>query len=1431
MKQILFLSLLFVAANAKIAVIDIVESRQLLSGTLYPSELGYASASALGCVVKNFDGTIKAGTGVGSCPVGSACIDGAVPVCKTLTKVVHQGAGGYDFEAENVINAPTQVDWLSFSDDKTDAAATEGKSNKFLLYRAYLKNINENKYDACHVSVGGVMVDAVVAASGQSPGVLTGGTYDATNQGAKDKNFLSSAGQVGCEFRLKNNGYLGLVSLNVTFTKVSTQMDIGEKPFDSIEAHVRYVPAADDSEWHNPVSTAHKVVTLFPDHLISAMTDKYKSVLHSKVGSVFLFEVGSGYADGYDSSAATALKGTVKLPVKATFFDKRYLIVDQSGVESLKSGVGNGEMRKEGMDIHFDFANFYDSSKNSFTNDQINMNPVDTFSSYVATGVPGVAQYKLEHTYTLTYGGYDANEMPHFSKEYLSCPLCAARVVFKAFHDDNAYSVGTAIERRDYLLRYHVPIVTTNLPTAGNSILLDDVDVDVISSGDGYSKDASGNSISLRLPTSLDPQYPDGHVLGEFFTVKKAAAQTVYASLTAEYTIIDSRLVASTTSGGTAPSVVNCGAGYGKGPLYKLGSDIVSKAQEIFDRDCRIKISSVSFGADSVLTYTNGASVSVATILQTDDRQIMSGSTELSILRRKTDTAARNSGPQVSFDVSKITGTNTAIAFTIKGSNSMLGYGNDGVACTQQQVCATSNLKSVGGVCVDCKTPNTCTDATNGENVCGAGGGDQCATHADYVATGKRCRGVLETGENILTTNTADGVSTEKTIRSSSDCFLYMDVELVDNAAQFASYGLRLPCVRTTAQLEDALNLTYAFSTSYSLSRDLVSAEIDYAKPSGMHLRIKNAGFGSCAKNGSNFDELKAPTTCVDVSGAAQVALSTGFIDDGAGNIDLAEDKLVDLAALKTCDTLPQAVATSADGNSYVMEHYLGLVYARDYLSGGRTVSRTYCQDQKFVTTIRRDASASVTVATLVSPTLSRSVMVSGLNWVKCEPINGILDQNCKGSASCFKYRIDLDVTEKSGDAAWGNATLSSAFLPAVGGKNTDSMSIIEALASQTHKNYLSLESACGPIDSCDSSSHYSGVADGTDQDIVLRGANGGVDVDTAVNIQTKFEECPLEEASVDLGGKLRIGMGLLCSDEAGVYGADNDGGNGAKSTAASEVSISGSGGETNRKRCASALATSNVKVDAAVYLDGLNSANLTKANTAGWHFKNIDFTIERYERDLLGNKDASKRISSDLIMEMRHDGSAYTCTRKTKILFGLPNEFDDTVLLCPTGTIVESDISKMEFDLQPLQAANMDVFEVKVDAVMRNTNLDSRRLRGVLQLKLQADGSVEASSGAFEVLPASKDISDSDLIKDPTKTEDKTHNEVHNIGDEVHNNGDSLIIIMVCALIVAAIAVGVIILRCACAKDDKRLEAAVGLQAEHEKPESRSTRFSNLRY
>jgi len=400
------------------------------------------------------------------------------------------------------------------------------------------------------------------------------------------------------------------------------------------------------------------------------------------------------------------------------------------------------------------------------------------------------------------------------------------------------------------------------------------------------------------------------------------------------------------------------------------------------------------------------------------------------------------------------------------------------------------------------------------------------------------------------------------------------------------------------------------------------------------------------------------------------------------------------------------------------------------------------------------------------------------------------------------------------------------------------------SLTPSNNDNVWALESVCGPIASCDSNSpHYNTLTAGTEQDLVLRGSFKGVDVDTDVNVQTKFEECPLESSTSQLGGILKLGLGMRCaaSDGAGGHtnsGAANDGGDGATLTIDSDVTLAG----VVQKDCRESLATSKAVINAAIYLDNKNTAGAAAAS--GWSFKNIDYKINRFETDLTGNKDPAKEISSDLLQEIRLDNTGagtYECTMKAGGVTGLPNGFDPTILQC-AGTSTDSgltssgataaQVSKLEFDLQPLQSANMDVFEIEVIAVLRNAALETRRLRHTYTLR--ADGSVDESSSGFQVLPASKEISDND--KGGNNEAGETH-------DMVHGINTVMIIVLSLSGLMVLVLIGVygpkLYRKCCGRAPEDGLNAEFPAEpnsdgfseADRLVGSGRSTRFSNLRY
>ena len=141
-------------------------------------------------------------------------------------------------------------------------------------------------------------------------------------------------------------------------------------------------------------------------------------------------------------------------------------------------------------------------------------------------------------------------------------------------------------------MRYHTTIDVTKLPSSSNTISLDDIDVQAVSGVFGHTTNG-GSNVALRLPTVDDPQFPNGHALGEFFTVVKAAQKTVYASLTASFDIIGAVwLLKNQMVRILSPLSSRVYIG-GSGSLYQLSGDIVATAQTIFDSGCELRFQKI----------------------------------------------------------------------------------------------------------------------------------------------------------------------------------------------------------------------------------------------------------------------------------------------------------------------------------------------------------------------------------------------------------------------------------------------------------------------------------------------------------------------------------------------------------------------------------------------------------------------------------------------------------------------------------------------------------------------------------------------------------------------------------------------------------------------------------------------------------------------
>ena len=203
--------------------------------------------------------------------------------------------------------------------------------------------------------------------------------------------------QYSCKFFLANNMYLGETNIIATFHKVPSTVGTGLK-FNSIKVPIGFAPGPDDYDYQT--ATNKHVIDggkgglqnkFFRDVAVS-----YQSHCEHSGGYIApKIEVVSGdsttWQDGTESNCrrlnnaaqvahewyecTTSNKkqgctfadvGTVNLRLSATYLDPRYKVVSQAGVERLDKRIGNFLFVKSGMELHQDYRNFNDPSKDSF---------------------------------------------------------------------------------------------------------------------------------------------------------------------------------------------------------------------------------------------------------------------------------------------------------------------------------------------------------------------------------------------------------------------------------------------------------------------------------------------------------------------------------------------------------------------------------------------------------------------------------------------------------------------------------------------------------------------------------------------------------------------------------------------------------------------------------------------------------------------------------------------------------------------------------------------------------------------------------------------------------------------------------------------------------------------------------------------------------
>jgi len=1203
------------------------------------------------------------------CPDGSSCeaISGNNGRCTVFTAAEDQGASEFDHVASTVLSLETQLDAsaAAISCDMS-GALTGNAENRCLEQTVTLSDIASADYAS----------SCTVAYSGSIGSDITAGTQISGS-------FSSTAGSVSCHFVPQNNKFLGDAYASVEFTK-SSNINLGESASKKVKVSLSYKPG---SSGEPALSGAHALIST--------------NVAETGIESSTSGAKGSGE------------EGTLILDYDFRVQDSRYLVRDQSGVETLAASAGDFTIQKNGLIIGPDYSNFNSgagdfisagnsASKEAYADyrsgDCTSKGPAAAGGEFAGTSCTGhygsnYAQYRLEGVYKAVYTG-----MPHLKTAggYFECDICTDGLSISGFSGE-----------MDALL----PITKANLGSGcvGSStnkcVEFDNIFAIAVSSGNGLGADNK----FLRLPSA------SGYLLGDFFT-PVLAGKTGYEDLDDTFDILGTtRLVMSdsTRVEGASSSLVKLGGcGNGAGEVRLMQSNMQNFADQLFYTDCKIEVSDTAYGQESsIIFFKSDEAATLCTadaaqcsdavtagVVQVDGRRIIVDDTELSLLQRKLATVEK-AGAALTMQISKY-GVTGALTFTIKGTNTMMGWDD------QSNACATAEQANCNG---EAAVP----------------------------------------GEVAVTTSSVDGQIVKHVIRSSPSCTGFLDVRLIDQAKQFAIYDLRLPCSRTTGRVEDHIQLKFVFDLSYSLISNLVTAQAHYVDAmasatvtdfdsgswAGLGLSqdlVVTAQYGSCS--GDNID-AKGDGCAQDFTDSPTNAK---FVSSG-----------LDIDAWRNCGSLVDDHANDA----YIITTNVAMKYVRtlDYTSttGATLSTNSFCNDKTFITTIKRDATASVTVSTLRAPTLERALVVEGIEW-----------QSCGGDE--YKLVIDLAATEQDVDTPnttpMANAALNNVLKPvSTAAKDSDNLEINKGsmgIGSEIHT--FKLESACIAISQtdCDAISNPEASPTGgasdfaklshTETDLVLRGDFEGGDVDSDARITTKFLECPIASETNDAVGELRAGASFACA-------------NGQQATAASST-LDG----VNDCSVAFTTGDGSAQVDLYIVPDGhsglLTTGHKTAASGAGWQIRRSIISIERYEKNFDGSEGAL--ITTDVLCDCGTDGADYdgsvcdsgVSARTTDRVFGL---VPFASLSCGTGAAPNVVYDKIAFEFQPLISASADTFKIHFDLLAENAAGARRRLRSsyiVPRKQLAASQSISADTSAFGlILPSAETTTAA-----PTAADDK---------------------------------------------------------------------------
>ncbi|MAD25295.1 MAG: hypothetical protein CMO44_14100, partial [Verrucomicrobiales bacterium] len=350
-KVLIVLLCLFSVAFAQRATVTLLQPRM------------YAADNTLSaCTVKDLSDANS--PKLDNCPGGATCVEGnqaGKGRCTVFTLAEHQGATAFDYTASKIIRAETQLASngdaiscdLSYINDKTTGADKNTVTTSEAKWRCIEHAVHlylgddetTSDYDAsCTVGYAGNI------GSQMSSGTLATAGMDGVT--LLNNNFVANSAQkkLSCHYVPQNNKYLGYGYAQVTFTKKAGSLGLGEKADKIIKVPLRFVPG---------------------DSVVAGVTSGSSPADPSLTAAHALLSQPTA-SDGIIYSTSTSNKGKLKIDYKLNVMDKRYLINSQSGVEVLVQAAGNFNLIKEGLEIHSDYANFYDASANNFLNAGVN---------------------------------------------------------------------------------------------------------------------------------------------------------------------------------------------------------------------------------------------------------------------------------------------------------------------------------------------------------------------------------------------------------------------------------------------------------------------------------------------------------------------------------------------------------------------------------------------------------------------------------------------------------------------------------------------------------------------------------------------------------------------------------------------------------------------------------------------------------------------------------------------------------------------------------------------------------------------------------------------------------------------------------------------------------------------------------------------------